>query len=307
VKKHRTTREEVIKAIRKCYRKLGQVPTRGQLDAMAGVRLSAIYRNFETYTQAIQMSGLVPHPGRYRTEPETLLQDYGAVARKVGKLPSCSQYRTHGRWTVQPFKRLWRSWKELPEAFSAYVARTETRKEWTDVLQMIEIRRSEKARRRGEAANRQERICCALNAIVAPAPSITGKEMAESASVEGHPRRQSVPGRPVYGDPMLVPGMTREPVNEAGVIFVFGMLAHRLGFAVERIHAAFPDCEALRQIAPGRWQRLGIEFEYESRNFERHGHDAERCDVIVCWLHNWPECPPPLEIIELRRVMAGMG
>jgi hypothetical protein len=42
-----------------------------------------------------------------------------------------------------------------------------------------------------------------------------------------------------------------------------------------------------------------IEFEYESRNFLRHMHDPAKCDIIVCWEHNWPECP--LEVIELKK------
>jgi hypothetical protein len=28
------------------------------------------------------------------------------------------------------------------------------------------------------------------------------------------------------------------------------------------------------------------------------------CDMIVCWEHNWPECP--LEVIELKTVMRGL-
>ena len=43
-----------------------------------------------------------------------------------------------------------------------------------------------------------------------------------------------------------------------------------------------------------------IEFEYESRNFLRHLHDPSQCDIIVCWKHNWPECP--LEVIELSKI-----
>jgi hypothetical protein len=43
--------------------------------------------------------------------------------------------------------------------------------------------------------------------------------------------------------------------------------------------------------------------EFESRNFLRHGNDPKKCDVIVCWIHNWPECP--LEVVELRKVVAG--
>jgi hypothetical protein len=44
-----------------------------------------------------------------------------------------------------------------------------------------------------------------------------------------------------------------------------------------------------------------IEFELESRNFLRHMHDPAKCDIIVCWEHNWPECP--LEVIELKKMV----
>jgi hypothetical protein len=50
-----------------------------------------------------------------------------------------------------------------------------------------------------------------------------------------------------------------------------------------------------------RWQRARVEFEFRSRNFRDHGHDATKCDLIVCWQHDWPDCP--LEVIELRTVI----
>ncbi|HLW54058.1 MAG TPA: hypothetical protein VKW06_14570 [Candidatus Angelobacter sp.] len=36
-----------------------------------------------------------------------------------------------------------------------------------------------------------------------------------------------------------------------------------------------------------------------------HGHAASGCDVIVCWAHNWPECP--LEVVDLSKVMGRTG
>jgi hypothetical protein len=76
---------------------------------------------------------------------------------------------------------------------------------------------------------------------------------------------------------------THAPTNKAGVIFLFGAVAAELGFRVERMQTAFPDCEAKREIVPGKWERVRIEFEFESLNFKEHRHDPEGCDVIVCW------------------------
>jgi hypothetical protein len=91
-----------------------------------------------------------------------------------------------------------------------------------------------------------------------------------------------------------------------GVVYLFGLLGHRLGYVVTRIQSEFPDCEAFREVAPGRWQRVRIEFEFESRNFLLHKHDPKKCDVIVCWKHNWAECPANIEVIELSSMMKGL-
>lgn len=102
---------------------------------------------------------------------------------------------------------------------------------------------------------------------------------------------------PRYGAPINFRGILHEPINEAGVVMLFGAMAQDLGFAVERVVSAFPDCEAKRRTAEG-WQRARIEFEFESGNFLKHGHDPAGCDLIVCWEHNWTECP--VEVLELR-------
>ncbi len=94
--------------------------------------------------------------------------------------------------------------------------------------------------------------------------------------------------------------MRYAPANEQGIIFLFGIVAERLGFHVESFQIAFPDCEAKQRVGPAGWQSVRIEFEYASRNFRDHGHLPEACDIIVCWEHNWPECPKNLEVIALK-------
>jgi hypothetical protein len=108
--------------------------------------------------------------------------------------------------------------------------------------------------------------------------------------------------RPVMGEPFDRSPMTNAPVNELGVMVLFGMVAAGLGLQVESVQGKFPDCIAKRQVAPGKWQYLRIEFEYESKNFKLHGHDPKGCDMIVCWRHNWKECPEGIEVVELSRL-----
>jgi hypothetical protein len=101
-------------------------------------------------------------------------------------------------------------------------------------------------------------------------------------------------------DPLAYPWMRHAPTCELGVAVLFGMLAPTLGFAVEAVDKAFPDCTALCMAGPGDWRRVRIEFEFESRNFATHGHPPEGCDVIVCWRHNWIHCPAQLTVIALE-------
>jgi hypothetical protein len=115
--------------------------------------------------------------------------------------------------------------------------------------------------------------------------------------------RRALADRPLLGAPMSVPGLAHEPLNEMGVILLFGLVARELGFIVESVRAAFPDCEAKMEVEPGKWQRMRIEFEYESLGFRDHKHDPEKCDLIVCWRHNWKACPANLQVLELSRVL----
>lgn len=104
----------------------------------------------------------------------------------------------------------------------------------------------------------------------------------------------------LYGEPLGLAPMATAPTNEAGVMFLFATLARELGFVVLKVQKGFPDCEALRRLPNGRWQRLRIEFEFASRNFVLHGHDVKGCELIVCWENDWKECP--VEVMELKKI-----
>lgn len=104
-----------------------------------------------------------------------------------------------------------------------------------------------------------------------------------------------------YGETLNFRGLLHAPVNEQGVVFLFATLATDLGYLIDSLGSEFPDCEAKRRVGKA-WERVRIEFEFESRNFSVHAHDPEGCDLIVCWEHNWPECP--LEVLELKTVVA---
>ncbi|MCC7052870.1 MAG: hypothetical protein IT355_06345 [Gemmatimonadaceae bacterium] len=108
----------------------------------------------------------------------------------------------------------------------------------------------------------------------------------------------------VYGDPIDFRGVRHAPVDAGGVIFLFGMIARELGFHVEAMTSGFPRCEAKRQLAPGRWARVRIDFELESRQFRDAGRNPSSCDVVVCWRDTWPDRPATLEVLALERIIS---
>jgi hypothetical protein len=118
--------------------------------------------------------------------------------------------------------------------------------------------------------------------------------------------RRPLKDRPLLGAPTGLPAFPYEPVNEMGVMVLFSMMAQHLGFVIESVQAGFPDCQAKIEVEPGRWQHFRIEFEYESRGFKQHGHDPSQCDLIVCWRHNWKNCPPHIQVLELSKLVAGL-
>ncbi len=109
--------------------------------------------------------------------------------------------------------------------------------------------------------------------------------------------------RSIVGDLINFRGMVYAPINEQGVVFLFGKVMEDLNMYVEEIKSGFPDCIARRFVGTG-WRRVRLEFEFSSKNFKDHGHDPTACDIVICWSHDWTDCP--LEVIELREIIKGL-
>ena len=59
-------------------------------------------------------------------------------------------------------------------------------------------------------------------------------------------------------------------------------------FYIEDIRPQFPDYIAYRRMGDAE-RNFGIEFEFRSSSFKAHRHDRGKCDVIVCWHHDWSD------------------
>src|SRR5579871_6106909 len=275
----------VADAIREIANKLGHVPSRSEFRAQAGVSEYQILRHFPSWREAVRAAGFEPNSTNARLEDDTLLEDWGALVRKNRRIPTRVQYRKEGTYSPEVFEKHFGPWSAIPERFRAFA---QIKPDWTDVVALLPVPATPETRR------------------MLPSAPTAGGDFAISTPTSGH-RHNKLEGVPTYGDPIDFRGLRHEPVNEQGVVFLFGMVAKELGFLVEAMRVGFPDCEAKRRIAPERWQRVYIEFEFESRNFWNHGHPASGCDVIVCWKHNWEDCPEELEVVELSSVIRSLG
>ena len=264
-------RRAIIAAIQECARKLGTTPSFVKMNGMTGISMHRLERHFGGYNAALGACGLEPHDAvRPRTMAE-LFEDWAEVVRKIGKAPTRAQYGTHGRNSPRPLLRIFHSWSAIPEGMRQYALEHGLEGAWKDVIGITEV----------EMKSRRNVSRLGPIGVAAP-PRETQK-------------------RTSFGDPLTHLPMVHAPTCENAVLFLFGAMANDLGFKVRRMQAAFPDCLAVRRVGENQWEDVKIELELMSRNFAAHGHDPKGCDLIVCWEHNWPECP--LEVVELRRAI----
>jgi Homing endonuclease associated repeat len=263
------SKEEIIAAIQESATKMGRVPTFTELCRATQLGKHEIRKHFLTYAKALGECGLQRTGPGYEADLTTLFVDWAVLVRKLKKVPTMAEYEMHGCYSVRPFTRRFGGWVHVPAGLMEYAREAGLETEWEDVLDVIA--------KHTEVVTEQGRMSGRAN----------GRLL----------RSKFLKDQPTYGPPLIHMPLCLAPTNELGVVFVFGTVARELGFMVMRLQAEFPDCEALRQVEPGRWQRVRIEFEFESRNFLTHQHAVTGCDLIVCWRHNWPGCP--LEVVEL--------
>lgn len=84
------------------------------------------------------------------------------------------------------------------------------------------------------------------------------------------------------------------PKNEAETISLFQLIEQRIGWRIVHLQRKYPDAV----IENDSGDKLICEFEYQSRNFQCHNHDPERCDLIICWEDNWPDSPIPVQALK---------
>lgn len=276
-------KSDIIDAIRKCANNLGHPPSRSEFKSNTGISEYQILRHFPNWREAVRSAGLQPDSTNLRLDDATLLQDWGEFVRKIRQIPTRGQYRREGNFSPGVFEKHFGSWSRLPSKFQEFA---KSKSEWADVLLLLPATNL-------KVQYKSERLSSGEQCLGGTCFATLRK-----------PRYTKFQDRSTYGNPIDFRGLRHEPVNEQGVVFLFGMVARELGYMVEAVQTGFPDCGAKRQVEGGKWQRVRIEFEFESKNYD---HPIDGCDVIVCWRHNWSECPAHIEVIELQNIIKSLA
>lgn len=106
----------------------------------------------------------------------------------------------------------------------------------------------------------------------------------------------------IAGEPINFRGMVYAPLNEAGVVLLFSKVMEDLGVIYESCPTREFDMVGRVRTKQGL-ELKHFEFEYQSTNFKIHGHDSSLVDYIVCWEHDWKDCPNTIQVWELREII----
>ena len=269
------TQDDLINSVRSVSDKVQDPLSREVFERISGISQYHIYRLFPDggWSELKRRAGIARHPRQHdRLEDDDILKELYSVVLTLGKFPTWSQFSNHAAISADVVRRRFGGRMGAQEALKAWIEQRDPTSPLLITLQELTSEETPCAEEPGGTTTVTSGV----------GPRLDGRQ---------------------YGAPIQFRGLRHAPINEAGVVFLFGMVSQDLGFIVEAVHASYPDCVAKRRIDQSgeRWQVVRIEFEFKSRNFRDHKHDPEGCDLIVCWEHNWQECP--LDVVELKKVI----
>lgn len=271
------SRKQIVDAARGLAAQRGvSTLSRSEFERCTGISQYHIYKLFPEggWLEVVKLAGLEHDPNYHGPlSDEEVLAEFHRVVTDLGKIPTWAVFES----------RVNVSRKALSKRFGGLQGTVKRYRQWLEMHQP------------------DSPLLAALTVGSAHTVSVhPANSTVHGTFTAGHPRVDGIQ----YGPPISFRGLRHAPINEQGVVYLFGMVSYELGFLVEAVHTSFPDCEAKRCVDArhNRWHRVRIEFEYKSSNFLDHGHDSSQCDVIVCWHHDWNDCP--LEVVELKRVVS---
>jgi hypothetical protein len=254
------TKNQIIEEMRRVAANLAKKSlTRKDFGKHSKISASSVRYHFGTWNDAIKEAGLIPVDTIEIIRPkfvedDVLLLDLIRLYNEYGKEPTQSLINAKGKYSEKPYRT---RWKNIRKAF--LIAK-----------QKFPERVSNEIRKQDQDKDQ---------------PEIEGIRVIPKTIKPKIEKKRRI----IFGEPINFRGLRFAPINEQGVVYLFGMISHELGFLIESVRTEFPDCEGKRCFDKGnnQWEHVKIEFEYKSSQFKEHGHNEADCDIIVCWIHDW--------------------
>lgn len=265
------TREELIARVQAVAQQLGRTTLgRRAFLRAAGIGMTTVGKHFDRWSELCAAAGIQAHRTRTPIPEDEIFDEMRKTFLDLGGVVPLARFERSFKFTRNIFQRRGWGWRGALLRLRGWLEKHDPAFPYLDQL-----------------------------------PT----EVAPPKRRPASPRKRTPPidvhapiGARLMGERIDFGPLVHAPVNELGVVALFALVAGDLGYAIELLNPGFPDCEAKRRVPGNRWERVRIEFEYQSGTFVRHGHDRTGCDLIVCWEDNWK--PDKIEVLELRSVIA---
>ena len=299
-----------------------------------GISKRAVLNHYDSWSDACREAGTKSGPTRENLKPpksyskEVCTAEMLRIAKLIApRKLSQNAFKEHASFGLRPIYRHWGTFKkalddlglEASEHIYSPIPLQELAVEFLRTT--IELRRIPSLRHVARRSTHNERhfwekhgsyagfrqaaialLFASGEAMPAETEVLLRAELARLQ--EGEVNKNAAPVSPhQHGRVLGFRSFAYAPTYEQEVVGIFNAIADELGFEILCNRNEFPDCQARRRV-PGareRYKDCLIEFELRSGDFRTHGHPADGCQLIVCWEHNWPDCP--VEVLELSKAI----
>ena len=328
------TREQIIEEIKRIAKEIGAKSLREEeFERHSTIPLSTVRFHIGSWNRALQDAGLeLPGKSIDKTgkkdpkDDDELLLDLLRLNEDSGEVPTLALIQEKGKYSDRHYRD---RWKSIAQAFALAQEKfpkkaKETKKAEIPITPEINM----DIHKERELVYENEKTISEMETPGEPQPGpqmdsaveedvgmdmdVNGEEMKMNTNtkIKFIPQtikpKKTIKKRRLLGEALDFRGLRFAPSNKEGVLYLFGMISHELGFIIEAFREEFPSAEGKRCLGmegpdisdQHTWEQVKIEFEYKSSDYQAHGFGADQCDIIVCWLHDWDDCP--VEVLELK-------
>lgn len=325
------SKAEIIQEIKRVAEKLGtKTLKRKEFEQNTTIPPNTLRFYFTSWSQVLKEAEL-DTPGEIQEPPQPenddeLLLELIRIYDETGEIPTAALVNAKGKFEAQYYNS---RWKSIGEAFrlarEKFPSKPRTLKVDKESIDIDDSRTISSdlddfselgIYQEGEEDTNKHEIEKNLDLVEVPVAVEQeataallediggGEKMSDSQRIKLIPQTikpKTAKKKPRFlGEPVQFRGLKFAPVNEKGVAYLFGMVSLELGFVVEALRTEPPDCEGKRCLdtAANQWEPVKIDLLFKSSDFKTKDHSEDETDIIVCWTHDWEDCP--VEVLELQ-------